>query len=274
MTTAPLVVVAPVYNEAAILPELARRCLTAARAVDPAAIVLLVDDASTDATRSLASVLPDGVRLLHLPTNRGQLGATLAGLATVSGDGDVVVIDGDLQDPPEHLPALVAALRADPTLDVVFATKTSRQDPWWLHVGRAGYVALLTIGGAHHAPSGAGAYCALRTALARRAVGARVERANLAPLLMALGARAGSVPYAKQARYDGASRVGAMGLVAEAVASLRLSGAARRLCLGAAAVTAGAALLLPVAAPWLLVLAGGMLVAGLLLPPLVVEDRR
>lgn len=237
-----LTVVVPVYNEAAILPELARRCAAAAAAADPTAEVLLVDDASTDSTRQLAADLRPPVRVLHLPTNRGQLGATFAGLREATGDV-IVVLDGDLQDPPEHIPALVATLRSRPDLDVVFATKTRRDDPGWFLIGRAAYAALLSLPGARAVPPGCGAYCAMRPALAARVAALAVPDGNLAPLLVALGARSASVGYEKAARYDGQSRVGGWGLIREAIPSLALTGALTALAGWSAAALALAAAL-------------------------------
>lgn len=215
--------VAPVHNEARVLPELARRGLAAVRSVDAAGEVVLVDDASTDDTCKLASTLPAGVLVVQLPINRGQLGATKAGLSRAAG-GIVVVMDGDLQDPPETLPALVAALDADPRLDAVFAVKATRQDAAWFVAARAVYGLLSRLPGTRAIPSGAGSYCAMRAPLARRVAATSVQSANLAAVVVALGARTGVVPYDKGARVDGASRVGVVGLVREAFGSLLLTG--------------------------------------------------
>jgi len=231
-----LSVVAPVYNEARVLPELAARCAAAALKADPTAEVLLVDDASTDDTPAVSAALSAPVRVLRLAKNRRQFGATQAGLAAAQG-ALVVVLDGDLQDPPEHLTALVARLRAEPDLDVVFATKRSRDDPWWFLLGRAAYAALLALPGARAVPPGAGAFCVMRQRVAQTVAALDLPDANLAPVLIALGVRYGTVDYAKAARYDGVSRVGPLGLIAEAVPSLALTGALTSLCRVTAAIT-------------------------------------
>ncbi len=213
--------VAPVHNEARVLPELARRGLDAVRAVDPAGAVLLVDDASTDDTRAIP--LPTGVTLLRLSKNRGQLGATKAGLAKAQGE-IVVVLDGDLQDPPETLPDLVRALDAMPGVDAVFAVKRSRQDAAWFVAARSVYGLLSRLPGTRAIPAGAGSYVAMRAPLARRIAATSVGSANLAAIIVALGARTTTVDYDKAARVDGASRVGVVGLVREALGSLLLTG--------------------------------------------------
>jgi hypothetical protein len=237
-----LSVVAPVYNEAAVLAELARRCASAAAAA-PSFEVLLVDDASSDDTRAVAATLTEpGVRVLHLERNRGQRGATQHGLGAARGH-IVVLLDGDLQDPPEQIPALYRELLARDDLQLVFAQKTSRQDPLWFRLGRLGFRAIQRLGRVQ-VPSGVGSYCAMRAPLAQRAARVRLPAANMASLLVALQPPFGCIPYAKQARYDGQSRVGLAGLVREALGSLALTGALGRAGLGAglAMLACGAAL--------------------------------
>lgn len=220
-------VTAPVHNEAAVLAELGARCLAAVRTVDRQGAVLLIDDASTDQTRAVP--LPKGVTLHTLPRNQGQLGATKVGLARAQGE-IVVVLDGDLQDPPETVPELVRLLDGTPGVDAVFAVKRSRQDAAWFVAARAVYGLLSRLPGTRPIPRGAGSYVALRAPLARRIAATSVGSANLAALVVALGARTATVEYDKAARVDGESRVGVVGLVKEALGSLLLTGTLSWLC--------------------------------------------
>lgn len=247
-----LSVVAPVYNEEAVVAELVVRCRAACERTGLDWEIVIADDASTDSTPDILAGLADGeqVRHLRLDRNRGQFGTTCAGLRAARGDR-VIVLDGDLQDPPESIPELVEAFdAATPPLDVVFAVKTSREDPLWFRVGRAGYRALALLGGGAP-PSGAGSYCVMGAELAARVSAVDARHANLAPVVMALlsgRGRIATVEYAKAARRAGdTSRVGLLGLVREALGSLRVSGALRRLGL-----TFGAVTLAAVAAAWLL----------------------
>lgn len=251
MTTAAgpyLSVVAPVYNEAAALEELAARCVAAARATGATFEVVLVDDGSTDATREVAARCDPGATLLHLTPNRGQWGATRAGLLAARGEV-IVVLDGDLQDPPEEIPALVGRLERDRTLDVVFACKRERHDPLWFRAGRAVYGVLSALPGARALPPGAGAFLATRRATARVVAHLDVPDGNLAALIVALGARSGSHPYVKAARYDDHSRVGAWGLMREAAYSLHLTGAWASIAQAAGAVLLTAGVLAPASWP-------------------------
>lgn len=226
-----LSVVAPVFNEVAILDELIERCARAAGEVTGRFEVILVDDASDDETpRALAARGPDPrVRVVRMPTNVGQFRATLEGLRQAAGDV-VVVLDGDLQDPPEEIPRLVAALRAAPArVEAACAVKTGRDDPAWLRAGAAALHALQATLGRGEMPPGAGSFCALRRGAAARVTRVTAQRANLAAALASVGVVAVAVPYLKRARYDGRSRVGAAGLVREALGSLALTGALPRL---------------------------------------------
>jgi glycosyltransferase involved in cell wall biosynthesis len=234
-----LSVVIPVFNEAAVLGELARRARAAALACAAAAEVIFVDDASTDATRALAAGLADAVvRFVHLDSNRGQTGATLEGVARARGRV-VVVLDGDLQDPPEHIPALYAALEAEPAAAVAYAVKRARHEPLGSRAAFALYHALQGAFGDLALPSDAGSFCAFRAGLAEGLLAAPRSRANLATLLAGQRRRYVAVPYEKHARADGRSRVGAAGLCREALDSLAATGALGNLARAAAVASAG-----------------------------------
>ena len=129
-------IVIPVFNEAAVLPELfARltRLFDSNRTVQWAAV--LVDDGSRDDSAQLiASQARRDPRfqLLQLTRNFGFQAALAAGLAHAHGDA-LVTMDADLQDPPEIIPALVEKWRAG--AEVVRATRRSRQERGIRRVG-------------------------------------------------------------------------------------------------------------------------------------------
>ncbi|MGM0574809.1 MAG: glycosyltransferase [Myxococcota bacterium] len=230
-------VVAPVFDEEAVVAELARRCLDAAERIGVPHEVIVVDDASRDGTAETleAAARREGwgerLRLLRLPSNRGQAGATRAGLAAARGDW-IAVLDGDLQDPPEVLTDLWEA-RGDDGADVVFAVKTGRAERGLLRVGLAAFHGLQRALGSD-TPPGAGSYCLLRRAVARRVAEVDAGHANLSAVLGAMARPYATVPYDKQGRYDEASRVGLAGLACEGLVSLALTGALGR-ALGLAA---------------------------------------
>lgn len=221
--------IVPLYNEAEGLAELLTRLGAVASQLPGGAELVLVNDASTDATGALLqAAASDVVRPLQLTHNRGQLGATLAGLEVGRGQW-LAVLDGDLQDPPELLPQLAERLHQS-DVDVVFAAKRGRSDALVVRVG-AGVLRnverrLLGL----HLPEGAGAFCAMTrpvrdALLQRRAHWPR--SANLATLLGVLQLRSAAVTYHKDERRHGDSKLGFLGLVREALGSLQVAAAAR-----------------------------------------------
>lgn len=249
MSAPALSIVAPVFNEARILPELVSRCLRAAEQRPLSFEVVLADDASTDDTPAvLAGLAADPrVRPCRLALNAGQFGATQAGLRAARGDW-VVVLDGDLQDPPEHIPLLVDALAAaPPAVLAVLAVKSRRDDPPLFTLAQFVFHRLQHVLSRVALPLGAGSYSIMRREVAARIGSAALRRANLAPVIAVavrgLGGELATVAYEKGPRYDGQGRVGWRGLIAEAVESLALTGALSRLLGLTAAVLAVAALL-------------------------------
>jgi len=264
-----LSIVAPVYNEARILNELVARCGQAGQRCGVPFELVIVDDASTDDTPNLLADLARDpcVRNHRLPSNAGQFRATQAGLREARGEM-IVVLDGDLQDPPEQIPRLVEALTsAASSVVAVLAVKSRRDDPAAFMVGQSIFHRLQSALSRVSLPRGAGSYCIMRRAVARRVATAELRRANLAAIVAvaasAMGGELGSVSYEKGPRYDRSARVGWRGLIAEALGSLAVTGALSRLlvlaavALGVTGIAAGNAVTSP------LVLAAGAGAAGL-----------
>jgi len=124
-------VVVPAYNEAAGLPLFHQRLRRAMAGLGNWEVVY-VNDGSTDSTLVVMDALyqtDDRIALVSLSRNFGKETAITAGLDHAAGAA-VVVIDADLQDPPELIPDLVAAWRAG--FDMVYAKRRSRAGETWL----------------------------------------------------------------------------------------------------------------------------------------------
>ena len=122
-----LSVVLPVFNEEANIRELHQRLLEQLTFLDLSFEVIYVDDGSSDRSRDLVAELAKSdsrVGLLVLSRNFGHEVALTAGLDHATGDG-VVLMDADLQDPPELIPELVARWKEG--FDVVYAQRKARQ---------------------------------------------------------------------------------------------------------------------------------------------------
>lgn len=123
-----LSVVIPVFNEEAALPALHRRLLDAVQELHGGVEIVYVDDGSTDGSAALLGALHAScplVSVVRLSRNFGKEQAMTAGLQFARGAA-VVVMDADLQHPPEMIPAMVAAWRAG--ADVVNMRRRSRRD--------------------------------------------------------------------------------------------------------------------------------------------------
>jgi glycosyltransferase involved in cell wall biosynthesis len=127
MSAAELSIVVPAYNEEANVEQVYTRLRDVLDGLGPSWELIFSVDPSTDRTEELILALRERdprVKLLRFSRRFGQPMATLAGLEAASGDA-VVVIDCDLQDPPELISQLVERWRAG--YDVVYAQRRSRQ---------------------------------------------------------------------------------------------------------------------------------------------------
>jgi glycosyltransferase involved in cell wall biosynthesis len=117
-------VVAPVYNEDQLIEEFHRRVCAAMDGL-PFELVL-VDDGSSDGTPLLLDRIADAdprVKVVSLSRNFGHQTALTAGLDHARGDA-VVMLDADLQDPPELITTMLDHWRAG--CDVVYAVRSER----------------------------------------------------------------------------------------------------------------------------------------------------
>ena len=130
MESAPLIsVVVPVLNEAASLPELHRRLTEALAGLDGPAEIVYVDDGSSDGSVALIQGWMGqpgpAVALVKLSRNFGMEIAMSAGLDHAHGE-NVALMHADLQDPPELVPEMLAAVRAG--ADVAYARRIGRDE--------------------------------------------------------------------------------------------------------------------------------------------------
>jgi glycosyltransferase involved in cell wall biosynthesis len=119
--------VVPVFNEEDTIPELARRLSGLLEQLDGPAEVILVDDGSSDSSyerMTEARAADPRFKLLRLSRNFGHQIAVTAGLDVAAGDA-VIVMDADLQDPPDV--ALELAARWREGYEVVYAVREQRE---------------------------------------------------------------------------------------------------------------------------------------------------
>src|SRR5579863_5831140 len=127
MRATSLSIVAPCYNEQEVLPEFLRRVRAVIEDLGIAIEIVLVDDGSGDATWPIvAAAASDDTRILgiRLRRNHGHQTALSAGLAAARGEL-LLLIDADLQDPPELLPAMIGLMQSSGA-DVVYGQRRQR----------------------------------------------------------------------------------------------------------------------------------------------------
>ena len=202
-----LSVVAPVYNETAVIQEFHRRLAAVLDRLSVAAEVLYINDGSSDDSMRLLREIGDAdprVVLLDLSRNFGKEIAMTAGLDHASGEA-VVVIDSDLQDPPELIPDMLREWQAG--ADVVMMRRCSRDGETWLKKATSTwFYRLIGSIGEQPIPADVGDF----RLLSRRAVdalGLLPERTRFMKGLFAwVGFRQITLDYKRDARFAGATK--------------------------------------------------------------------
>jgi glycosyltransferase involved in cell wall biosynthesis len=130
-------IIAPNYNEAPTLREYYRRVREVMQQTGESWELLLIDDGSTDGSTDIISELAredPHVRPVIFARNFGHQIAVTAGLDFSRGKA-VVIMDADLQDPPEVIPDLIAKWREG--YEVVYAVRTEREGESWFKLATA-----------------------------------------------------------------------------------------------------------------------------------------
>ena len=193
--------VVPVFGNAETLEELHHRLAAALEATAPGAWeVLFVDDGSPDGSLSVLRRLAasdERVGVVVLARNVGQHRAIRAGLAHARGRV-VVVLDADLQDPPEAVPLLVSRLEAG--VAAVFAGRRGRYESVSrLATGRVVKWLLHRFSG-RRLPADAGLFLAMTADLARRLAHDPEPEPHLLAAVAGTGLRLESVPVRRDPR--------------------------------------------------------------------------
>lgn len=135
MSDPQLSVIIPVYNEQETLPALFARLYPALDALGVSYEVLFINDGSRDRSAALLKdqflARPDVTRVILFTANHGQHLAIMAGFEYCRGER-VVTLDADLQNPPEEIGTLLAAM--DQGYDYVGSIRATREDSLWRHV--------------------------------------------------------------------------------------------------------------------------------------------
>jgi dolichol-phosphate mannosyltransferase len=201
-----LSVVVPVYNEEENIPVLYDRLV---RVLEGASIdfeIVLVDDGSCDQSISKIKEIAasdERVRVVELARNFGHQIAITAGLDFARGKA-VAVMDADLQDPPEVLPAFVAKWREG--YDVVYAVRARRQETWLLRASYAAFYRLLRRVANVEIPLDAGDFCVMDRGVVDLLKSMPERNRFVRGIRSWVGFNQVGLPFERHARYAGRSK--------------------------------------------------------------------
>lgn len=204
-----LSVVVPCYNEQEVLPEFHARLVPVMEEVGQSWEVVYVNDGSRDTTLSVMTGLAADdprVAVLNLSRNFGKEIALTAGLDHARGTQGVVIIDADLQDPPEVIPELIRA--ASEGFDVAYAQRSVRHGEGFLKraTAHAFYRVMQRLGGKVQLPRDTGDF----RYMSRRSLDALLRMREQHRFMKGLFAWVGfpsiAVPYERAPRAAGESK--------------------------------------------------------------------
>ncbi len=206
-------VVIPVYNEAPTLPELCRRLAAVISSTRDAWEVVFVNDGSADNSLDILLDLRTKyplIRVVDLSRNFGHQPALTAGLDHASGRA-VILMDADLQDPPEALPRFIEHWRKG--YQVVYALRIKRKEGLLLRWAFSGFYRIQTRISRVKTPLNAGIFSLIDRAVINALQHMPEHHRYLAGLRAYAGFRQTGIEVERGARSDGEPKVGFRGLV-------------------------------------------------------------
>lgn len=225
-------VVVPLYEEEAVLPQLYERLAPVLDGLDGPSEVVFVVDGGQDRSFEIVKELRarDGrVKGLKFSRNFGHQYALTAGLDRARGDA-VIMMDGDLQHPPELIPKLVEAWRGGAQIVNTYRESTAGIGPFKRLTAAVFYGLLNRFGNIRLSPNTAD-FRLIDRRVADRFRGVREQARFLRGLFAWVGFRQATVPYAAEKRPAGRTkystkkmaRLALDGITSFSVAPLRLA---------------------------------------------------
>jgi polyisoprenyl-phosphate glycosyltransferase len=199
-------VVIPIFNEQENLTELYQRLLSV---LEPNGIcfeIVFIDDGSCDRSVELLHQIcaTDGrVVVVELARNFGHQVAISAGIDLARGRA-VILMDADLQDPPEVLPQFIAKWREGH--DVVYAVRERRKENWLMRLAYTGFYRLLRRVANIQIPLDAGDFCIMDRRVVDILSGMPERNRFVRGIRSWIGLDQVGLPYERQARYAGQAK--------------------------------------------------------------------
>lgn len=201
-----LAVVVPVYGNEASLPELYRRIVAAVSGLGLELVLQFVNDRSPDGSQAVLEALAGKdarVRVMLLSRNHGSFTAIAAGLARTADCDAAVILSADLQDPPEMIPAMVAAWRTG--RKTVLCARRRRDDPGLTRLCAAAFHWLYRKTVMPEMPQGGFDFCLIDRCVVRVILQSAEKKTSLVGLILWAGFEREVLLYDRAARAHGRS---------------------------------------------------------------------
>ncbi len=199
-------IVIPIFNEEETLPVLQSRLNAALASFDQPFEVILVDDGSTDKSFELMHGIhkkDPRFKIIRFSRNFGHQIAISAGMDYATGDA-VVIMDGDLQDPPEILASFIAKWKEG--YEVVYAIRTKRKENIFKRAAYAIFYRLLSKISSIEIPLDSGDFCLMDRRVVASIRSLPERKRFVRGLRSWVGFRQVGVAYERDGRYAGAPK--------------------------------------------------------------------
>lgn len=201
-------IVVPFYNEESVIAAFHERLVSVLQGLKCRFEILYINDGSSDATVDVLKKLPAGpalVRILNLSRNFGKEIAMTAGFDHAHGDA-VIVIDADLQDPPEIIPEFIQWW--EDGYDVVYGQRIARHGETAMKkaTAKAFYRVMRYLSGRVTIPEDTGDFRLLSRQAVDALIKLREKHRFMKGLFAWIGFRQKSVLYQRDARYAGETK--------------------------------------------------------------------
>ncbi len=203
---ATLSVILPIFNEESVIPALFQALTPLLTSMSPSYEIICVNDGSTDRSPFLLQALAaqdQHIKIINFSRNFGHQMAITAGLDHSSGQA-VLIMDADLQDPPEILPQFIAQWRQG--YEVVYAVRRGRKEGLWKRLAYAVFYRTMKAMADINVPLDAGDFCLLDRCVVDVLVALPERHRFLRGLRSWVGFRQIGIEYERGARHSGAPK--------------------------------------------------------------------
>jgi glycosyltransferase involved in cell wall biosynthesis len=202
-------IIIPLYNEEQVFEELEKRLTNLAQKHDFEFEFILVDDGSADSTPALMeklSLSDNRFKSVFLSRNFGHQIAVSAGMASVSNSDAIMIIDGDLQDPPELVADFYDQIKAG--YDVVYAIRKKRKENWIKKISYWMFYRILNSISTINIPLDSGDFCMISKRV-NDEIALMPERSRfIRGMRTWVGFRQIGIEYERNARFAGEAKYG------------------------------------------------------------------